>query len=189
MTSRNQDVTKAPLRRGLRVFSATVAVVALAGCGSEEGSTTATTDGAPTAPAEGDVIATVEGVEGGEITGADLEEEVLAEAEATGTTPPAAESPDFQLVAGSALDQLILERWIAGDVAEQGGEVTEQDAEALANRIDASGVEELQVTWGPRTECLGDVSGRLCAAGATGSDDPQPPPDIPPASGLEEPPG
>ena len=160
---------------------------ALAGCGGG-GEGERSTSAAPSAPAEGEVIATVEGAEAGEITGADLEEEVLASAEAEGRTPPAPASPGFQLEAGSALDRLILARWIAGDVAEQGAEVTAEEAAALAEQIDQSGVAELERTWGPRTECPGEVSGRLCPSGGSGSGGPEPPPDIPPASGLEEPP-
>jgi hypothetical protein len=176
---RIDDVTKAPLRRGLRVFAALAVVAAISGCGGDEETTAS-----PTAPAEDDVVAAVEGVEGGEITGADLEEEVLAEAEAVGDTPPVAGSPEFDLLAGDALDSLLIQRWIAAEAAEQGGPISAADAAALEDGIDSSGIDELQATWGPRTECETEVVSRLCGGGEA----PGPPPDIPPASGLEEPP-
>ena len=185
MSGRIHDVTRAPLRRGPRVFAALAACALLAGCGGGDDPAPAPDDAVP---AEADVIATVEGVEGGEITGADLEAEVLAAAEAQGQTPPTPGSPDFDLLAGDALDQLLLRTWIAGDVAEQGGEVSEEEAAALAGEMDPSGLDEMQATWGPRTECDTEVISRLCAGGG-GDAPPEPPPDIPPASGLEEPPG
>ena len=155
----------------------------LAGCGGGEEPAPATSTAAPatdTAPAEGDVIATVDGVDGGEVTGADLEQEVLASAAAEGRTPPTPGSPEFDLVAGDALDNLLLQRWIAGDVAEQGSAVTEEEAAALAERMSPSGVEELEATWGARTECDPGFVSRLCGGGGG---EPEPPPDIPPASG------
>ena len=177
MSGRIPDVTKAPLRRGLRVLAALALIAGAAGCGGSDDEPAPATTAA--APAEGDVIATVAGVEGGEITGADLEAEVLAEAEAVGDTPPAVDSPEFDLQAGGALDQLILQRWIMGDAAEQGGELSAEDTAALAERISSSGIEKLRATWGPRTTCDTDLVSRLCGGGG----ETEPPPDIPPASG------
>jgi hypothetical protein len=180
-SGRIDDVTRAPLRRGPRVLTVVATVALLAGCGGDEGTAPATSAPAPAteaAPAEGDVIATVEGVEGGEVTGADLEQEVLRSAAAEGRTAPTPGSPEFDLVAGDALDSLLLQRWIAGDVAEQGAEVTEEEAAGLAEQMDPDGVAELQATWGARTECDPELVSRLCGGG-----EPEPPPDIPPASG------
>jgi hypothetical protein len=45
--------------------------------------------------------------------------------------------------------------------------------------MNASGVEELEATWGERTECDPEFVSRLCG----GEAEQEPPPDIPPASG------
>jgi len=163
-----------------RILCAWVAAAAvLAGCGGDE-------EGAVPAgesPEQERVVASVEGVDGGEVTQGDLLE-AMAEG---GREPPAADSPEFDLAAGAALDRLVLARWIRGEAAEQGGEVPEEDAAVFAEQMDAASAEELAATWGPRTECDPGPVSRLCDGGE--EDGPEPPPDIPPASGLEEPPG
>jgi hypothetical protein len=141
--------------------------VALAGCGGgEEETSTATEPPEEAEPA--DIVAVVEDVEGGAITRDELDAAVAANAEVSGQSPPAPGSPEYGLIAGEALDQLVLERWVEGEAAERG-----VDPESLRDES----VEELQGTWGPRTECLGEVLSRLC------DDSADAPPDIPPASG------
>ena len=135
--------------------------VALGGCGDGE------EPGSPTAAAPPDAVAVVEGVDDCAITQDELDEAVAANAELNGQSPPASGTPEYGLLAGQALDQLILERWVAGEAAERGVDPASLQEESVT---------ELQGTWGPRTECLGDVAGRLCG-------DAPAPADIPPASG------
>lgn len=174
VASRSQRLWRGPRFGGAL---AVLLLILVAGCGGADD------DPAPAespggAPAEEDVIATVEGVEGGEVTGADLERAVLAAAADQGRPAPVADTPEFDLLAGGALDQLVLARWITAEAASQGGEVPEADAVLLAERMSENGIEELEVTWGERTECDPGYVSRLCGDGGE-----EPPPDIPPASG------
>jgi hypothetical protein len=163
--------------RGPRLGGALVVfALALSGCGGgEDATSTATTS--PEGSAPSDVVAVVEGVENGAITRDELDAAVTANAELSGQPPPAPGAPAYGLVAGEALDQLVLERWVEGEAADRG-----VSPESLADEP----VADLQGTWGPRTECVDDVVSRLCGGGEEPA---EPPPDIPPASGLEEPPG
>ncbi len=111
------------------------AAVALAGCGGDDEQSAAVEQ----PPSGGEVIATVEGVEDGEITGEDLEREVVAAAAAEGRSAPAPESPEFDLVAGDALDRLVLSLWIAGEAARAGRRGLRGGREAV-RRADGRGV-------------------------------------------------
>lgn len=151
----------------------------LSACGDEENDVPA-----EETTAEERVVATVEGVENGEITQGDLS----AAMSEGGREVPAVGSPEYDLAAGSALDRLVLALWIRGEAAEQGGEVPPEDAKTFAEQMDAASADELAADWAPRTECDPGPVSRLCGRGEEGGS-PEPPPDIPPASGLEEPPG
>ena len=147
--------------RGPRLAGAlVVSALTVAGCGGGEDGTTAPE------PA-GDTVAVVAGVDDGVVTQDDLDRTIAASAELTGDEPPAPASSEYPLVAGQALDGLILERWTAGEAAARG-----VPAEALQD----DSVDDLEGTWGPRTECFGDFVSRLCPGEEA-------PPDIPPASG------
>lgn len=147
---------RGPRRGGALVVS----VLVLAGCGGDSAD-------APAEEAPPDVVAVVDGVEDGAITQDELDDAIVANAELNGQTPPVPETPEYGLLAGQALDQLILERWVAGEAAERG---------VAPESLQEESVTELQSTWGPRTECPGEVAGRLCG-------DAPAPANIPPASG------
>ena len=148
--------------RGSRPGGALVVLaLAIAGCG---GGGEADSAGEAVAP---DAVAVVAGVEDGTITQEDVDGTIASSAELTGGEAPAPASPEYPLAAGQALDGLILERWVAGEAAERG---------VPAESLQDVGVEELQGTWEPRTECFTDLPSRLCPGEEA-------PVDLPPASG------
>ncbi len=128
----------------------------VSGCGGGDDEPAETTSGA------GGTVAVIEGIEDGEIGADELEQAIATDAAAQGEEPPAQASPDYDLVAGEALDGLIVARWAQAEAAEDGS--------AVGN--------ELEEEWRPRTTCTTDLLSRFCANGEL-----EAPPDIPPASG------
>lgn len=143
--------------------------LAACGDGDETGPGQATTaEGLP----EG-AVALVRGVEDGAITREDLNRAVAARARASGQQAPATQSPEYDLVAGEALDDLLVARWIAGEAAARGIVVSEEEVagkveetldsrfggdskefEAVAARSGYCSEEEL-ASGTPVTECEG----------------------------------
>ena len=147
--------------RGPRSGGALAVLAVIAGCGGGEEPATSTTELGGESPAE--AVAVVAGVEDGTVTAAELDQAVADAALESGQDPPVVGGPEYDLLAGDALDNLIVAVWVRGEEAEGGTGVS---------------ADELESKWMPRTECLGELISRFC-----GNAEAEPPPDIPPASG------
>ena len=141
-------------RRAL--IAAVVAAAAVAGCGGDDEPEGASTIPPPAEP-ETAIVVVGGGAADGVVTNEDLDRAVAFDALASGQEPPIAESPEYDLLAGEALDELVLGVWVRAEAAERGIAVSDEEVAAGIGEADqvaresgyCDGVEE----GAPATEC------------------------------------
>lgn len=85
-------------------------------------------------PPSGDVVAEVRGIEDGEVPRAEFDRALARTAEQQGLEEaPASDDPQFEAFASQALGDVLLPRWIRGEAADRGIEVTD---EQISERLD-----------------------------------------------------